>query len=74
MISLCLVPLSRKNKNEVGEDQIKVKTFERQKQHLIKLADMNEIRKHLKVVRSHIEEVKQCQQTATQPKESEDKI
>jgi len=68
------LPLSRKNKNDVGEDQIKVKTFERQKQHLIKLADMNEIRKHLKVVRSHIEEVKQCQQTATQPKENEDKI
>ncbi|CAM2714327.1 unnamed protein product [Rotaria socialis] len=68
------LPLSRKNKNDVGEDQIKVKTFERQKQHLIKLADMNEIRKHLKVVRSHIEEVKQCQQTATQPRESEDKI
>jgi hypothetical protein len=54
-----LVPLVRKNRNHDSEDEKKIKTFERQKQCLAKVADINELRKHLKAVRTHIDEVKQ---------------
>lgn len=57
-----LVPLIRKNKNHVQEDENKIKTFERQKQCITKVADINELRKHLTAVRTHIDEIKQHQQ------------
>ncbi|CAF1100271.1 unnamed protein product [Rotaria sordida] len=60
------LPLSRKNRN----DEIKFKTFERQKQRLVQVADMNELREHLKVVRTHIEEIKQ--QNVITSKENDD--
>ncbi|CAF1254699.1 unnamed protein product [Rotaria sp. Silwood1] len=66
------LPLSRKTKNNISENEIKIKTFERQKQRLVKVADMNELHKHLKVVRTHIEEVKQHQQIIITPKENDD--
>lgn len=69
---MCLVPLIRKNRNDSSEDEIKVKTFERQKQCLIKVADMNELRTRLKLVRTQIEEVKQCPQPAAYIKQKED--
>ena len=42
-----------------SENVTKIKTFERQKQCLSKVADINELRKHLKAARTHIEEAKQ---------------
>ncbi|CAF0986289.1 unnamed protein product [Rotaria sordida] len=60
------LPLSRKNRN----DEIKFKTFERQKQRLVQVADVNELREHLKVVRTHIEEIKQ--QNVITSKENDD--
>ena len=56
MTSLFSVPLSRKN---VVDDEKKVKTFERQKQRLGQVADIDELRAHLKAVRTHIDQVKQ---------------
>ncbi len=60
--SFLLVPLTRKNKNSDHNDEKKIKTFERQKQCLSKVADINELRKHLTAVRTHIDEIKQHQQ------------
>ncbi len=56
------VPLTRKNKAHDHIDENRVKTFERQKQCLSKVADINELRRHLTAVRNHIDEVKQHQQ------------
>ena len=56
MTSFFSVPLSRKN---VVDDEKKVKTFERQKQRLAQVADIDELRAHLKAVRTHIDQVKQ---------------
>lgn len=56
------VPLTRKNKNHDHDNEKKIKTFERQKQCLAKVADINELRRHLTAVRSHIDEIKQHQQ------------
>jgi hypothetical protein len=51
-----VVPLSRKNTGD-GEAK-KIKTFERQKERLAKVADMKELRGHLEAVRTHLEQVK----------------
>ena len=41
------------------DDEKKVKSFERQKQRLAQVADIDELRAHLKAVRTHIDQVKQ---------------
>jgi hypothetical protein len=57
IIILCFtVPLSRKNAFHTEEKTIK--TFERQKQRLAKVADMSELREHLKAIRTHVDQVK----------------
>lgn len=56
------VPLTRKNKNHSHDEEKRIKTFERQKQCLAKVADVNELRRHLTAVRSHIDEIKEHQQ------------
>jgi len=53
------LPLVRKNKNSDHDDERKIKTFERQKQCLTKVTDINELRRHLTAVRTHIDEMKQ---------------
>jgi hypothetical protein len=73
-VFLILVPLLRKNRNDDIKDEKKIKTFERQKQCLGKIADINELRKHLKAVRTHIDEVKQHQQTPISSNENENRI
>jgi hypothetical protein len=62
------VPLTRKNKNHDHIDENKIKTFERQKQCLVKVSDINELRRHLTAVRSHIDEIKQHQQVPVSSK------
>ena len=49
---------------------MKIKTFERQKQCLAKVADITELRRHLTAVRTHIDAIKEHQQVPSSPEPS----
>ena len=53
---------------------MKIKTFERQKQCLAKVADINELRRHLTAVRTHIDAIKEHQQVPSSPEPSSSKF
>lgn len=53
---------------------MKIKTFERQKQCLTKVADINELRRHLTAVRTHIDAIKEHQQVPSSPEPSSSKF
>ncbi|CAF1270474.1 unnamed protein product [Adineta ricciae] len=63
------LPLSRKNRHDDGKDEKKVRTFERQKKCLTKVADIDELKQHLKAVRTHIDEIKQQRTTTSSSNE-----